>query len=106
MPQGTQWIADTLLHYIVPVGYLAFWLACVRKVGLRWYDPLLWLIYLSFVLTRGKFSGFYPYLFIDAGSLGYTKVAFNTLGLLIVCAALGSLFVVVVGWWLALRQNS
>ena len=107
MPQGAQWIADVALHYVMPVGYLAFWLTCVRKTGLRWYDPLLWLIYplfyLGFVLVRGKMSGFYPYPFIDANSLGYAGVAANTAGLLIVCAALGGLLVVI-GGRLARRQ--
>jgi hypothetical protein len=104
---GAQWIADVALHYVMPVGYLAFWLTCVRKTGLRWYDPLLWLIYplfyLGFVLVRGKMSGFYPYPFIDAKSLGYAGVAANTAGLLIVCAALGGLLVVI-GGRLARRQ--
>lgn len=107
-PQGAQWVADVALHYVMPIGYLAFWLTCVRKAGLRWYDSLLWLIYplfyLGFILVRGKLAGFYPYPFIDAGTLGYAKVAVNTLGLLIVCAALGTVFVVV-GWWLSRRQK-
>lgn len=108
-PQGAQWVADTTLHYVVPVGYLVFWFACVRKAGLRWYDPLLWLIYplfyLAAILVRGKASGFYPYPFIDVGTLGYRGVAVNTAGLLIACAALGTLFVVV-GWWLSRRRTS
>ncbi len=106
-PTGAQWIADVVLHYVTPVGYLVFWFACVRKSGLRWYDPLLWLIYplfyLGFVLVRGKMSGFYPYAFIDAKTLGYADVAANTAGLLIVCAALGGLLVAI-GWWLVRRQ--
>lgn len=106
-PEGAQWLADTVLHTVMPVGYLAFWLTCVRKTGLRWYDPLLWLIYplfyLGLILVRGKMSGFYPYPFIDATALGYAGVAANTAGLLIVCAALGSCLVVI-GWWLARRQ--
>jgi hypothetical protein len=106
-PEGAQWVADAMLHYVMPAGYLVFWLTCVRKSGLRWYDPLLWLIYplfyLGFVLVRGKMSGFYPYPFIDAKTLGYADVAVNTAGLLIVCAALGSCMVMI-GWWLARRQ--
>ena len=106
-PQGAQWIADAVLHYVMPVGNLLFWLSCVRKTGLRWYDPLLWLIYpllyLGFILVRGRMSGFYPYPFIDAKALGYAGVAANTVGLLIVCAALGGLLVVI-GWRLARRQ--
>lgn len=106
-PKGAQWFADTALHTVMPVCYLVFWFTCVRKAGLRWYDPLLWLIYplfyLGFVLVRGKMSGFYPYPFIDAKTLGYAGVAANTAGLLIVCAALGGLLVAI-GWWLARRQ--
>lgn len=106
-PEGAQWIADATLHYVMPAGYLLFWLASVRKSGLRWYDPLLWLIYplfyLGFILVRGRMSGFYPYPFIDAKTLGYAGVAANTAGLLIVCAVLGGLLVVI-GWRLARRQ--
>jgi len=106
-PVGAQWIADVALHYVMPVGYLAFWLACVRKSGLRWYDPLLWLIYplfyLGFLLVRGKLSGFYPYPFIDAKALGYAGVAANTAGLLVVCAAIG-FCLLAVGYGVARRQ--
>ena len=107
VPEGAQWIADVLLHYVMPLGYLVFWLTCVRKSGLRWYDPLLWLIYplfyLGFVLARARISGFYPYPFLDAKALGYAGVAANTAGLLVLCAALGSCLVVI-GWWLARRR--
>ena len=106
-PVGAQWIADVALHYVMPAGYLIFWLACVRKSGLRWYDPLLWLIYplfyLGFLLVCGKLSGFYPYPFIDAKTLGYAGVAANTAGLLIVCAAIG-FFLLAVGYGVARRQ--
>ncbi len=84
-PQGAQWLADVLLHYIMPLGYLAFWLFVMRKAGLRWYDPLLWLIYpvfyLGFVLVHGRFTGFYPYPFIDVSKVGYGKMALNALGI-------------------------
>jgi len=95
------------MHYLMPLGYLVFWLTCVRKAGLRWYDPLLWLIYplfyLGLVLVRGKMSGFYPYPFLDAKTLGYAGVAANTAGLLVVCAAIG-MCLVLIGWWLSRRQ--
>ena len=106
-PQGPQWLADVLLHYVMPLGYLAFWLVAMHKAGLCWYDPLLWLIYplfyLGFVLVRGKMSGFYPYPFIDAKTLGYAGVAANTAGLLVVFAAIG-FCLVMIGWWLSRRQ--
>ncbi len=98
---------NLVMHYAMPLAYLAFWLTCVRKAGLRWYDPLLWLIYplfyLGFVLVRGKMSGFYPHPFIDAKTLGYAGVAANTAGLLVVCAAIG-FCLVMIGWWLSRRQ--
>lgn len=98
---------NVVMHYLMPVAYLLFWLTCVRKAGLRWYDPLLWVIYplfyLGFVLVRGKMSGFYPYPFVDAKTLGYAGVAANTAGLLFVCAAIG-MCLVMTGWWLTRRQ--
>ena len=84
-PQGAQWLADVLLHYVVPFAYLAFWLLVMRKAGLRWYDPLLWLIYpvfyLGFVLVHGRFTGFFPYPFIDVSKLGYGKMMLNASGI-------------------------
>jgi uncharacterized membrane protein YtjA (UPF0391 family) len=105
--QNAMSFTNIVMHYLMPIAYLLFWLACVRKAGLRWYDPLLWVIYplfyLGFVLVRGKMSGFYPYPFIDAKTLGYGGVAANTAGLLVVCAAIG-MCLVLIGWWLARRQ--
>lgn len=91
--QNVASFTNIVMHYAMPLAYLVFCLICVRKAGLRWYDPLLWtiypLFYLGFVLVRGKMSGFYPYPFIDAKALGYAGVAANTAGLLAVCAAIG-----------------
>jgi hypothetical protein len=84
-PQGWQWVADVLLHYLMPLGYLAFWLFVMRKAGLCWYDPLLWLIYpvfyLGFVLVQARVTGFYPYPFIDVSRIGYGPMALNALGI-------------------------
>lgn len=107
LPIDVLWIAGVVLQCVMPVGYLLFWLVCVRKSGLRWYDPLLWLIYpvfyVGFLLVRGKLSGFYPYPFIDAKTLGYAGVAANTAGLLVVCAAIG-FCLLAVGYGAARRQ--
>jgi hypothetical protein len=92
-PQGAQWLADVLLHYVLPLAYLAFWLFVMRKAGLRWYDPLLWLIYpvfyLGFVLVHATFTGFYPYPFIDVSRLGYGRMALNALGIMLAFAVAG-----------------
>ncbi len=106
-PEGAQWLADVLLHYLMPLAYLAFWLFVMRKAGLRWYDPLLWLIYplfyLGFMLVHGRFTGFYPYPFIDVSKLGYGKMAQNALGLLAVFLVSG-VAVLIVSRLLAKRE--
>jgi hypothetical protein len=98
-PQGAQWLADVLLHYVMPLAYLAFWLFVMRKAGLRWYDPLLWLIYplfyLGFVLVHGRFTGFYPYPFIDVAKLGYGAMMLNAVGIAAAFAASGFVILVV-----------
>jgi hypothetical protein len=106
-PQGAQWFADVLLHYVMPLAYLAFWLVVMRKAGLRWYDPLLWLIYpvfyLGFVLVHGRFTGFFPYPFIDVGKLGYGAMMFNALGVAMAFAVSG-FAVLVISRLLARRE--
>ncbi len=97
-PQGAQYLADLLLHTVMPLGYLVFWCACVRKAGLRWYDPLLWMIYpiayLLAVLVRGKWSGFYPYPFVDAAALGYAKVAVYAVHVLVLFLIAGMVILI------------
>jgi hypothetical protein len=98
-PQGAQWVADVLLHYFMPLAYLAFWLVVMHKAGLRWYDPLLWLIYpvfyLAFVLVHGRFTGFYPYPFIDVAKLGYAKMLLNAAGIALAFVAAGYVVLVI-----------
>jgi hypothetical protein len=44
-PQGWQFIADELLHDVMPLLFLGYWWFCVPKGTLRlWHLPL-WLIY-------------------------------------------------------------
>lgn len=97
-PQGAQYLADVLLHTVMPLGYLVFWCVCVRKAGLRWYDPLLWMIYpiayLLAVLVRGKWSGFYPYPFVDATALGYAKVAVYAVHVLVLFLIAGAVILI------------
>ena len=98
-PQGAQWVADVLLHYVMPLAYLAFWLVVMHKAGLRWYDPLLWLIYpvfyLGFVLAHGRFTGFYPYPFIDVVKLGYGTMMLNAVGIALAFVVCGYVVLVI-----------
>ncbi len=91
-PTGPQWLADNLLHHVMPVLYALFWLVFVTKGTLRWMSFLPWLIfplhYVIVILTRGSVSRFWPYPFLDADKLGLATVAQN-------CALMVALFVAV-----------
>jgi len=101
-PEGLQKIADVVLHDLVPVLYVAYWLIFVPKIGLRWKSVLLWqiypLAYLALVLLRGALSGRYPYPFIDAAALGYDRVLFNAAMLLCAFLAVGLILVAISRW--------
>lgn len=80
-PAGLQLVADRLLHDFSPIAYGISWLLFVPKTSLRVRDLPLWLIYPSIytgvALVRGAVSSWYPYPFLDVGSLGYPQVLVN-----------------------------
>jgi len=82
-PAGLSRVADELLHLVNPVLFLLYWLIYAPKSTLKWGDLYYWLIfpliYLIFIIIRGAVSGFYPYPFMDVLTLGYAKVAVNSL---------------------------
>jgi hypothetical protein len=90
-PQGLFWLCDVLLHYAAPVIYVVWWTSAGRDGSLTWQDAAKMLafpvLYLVYALVRGKLTGIYPYPFIDAGLLGWTKTITNA-------AAVALLFVV------------
>lgn len=92
-PQGSQLVADRLLHYAAPAVALLFWLVCVPKAGLKWSDPLRWtgipLLYLVYALARASADGFYAYYFINVAELGWPRVLLNASGILIAFLVLG-----------------
>jgi hypothetical protein len=101
-PQGAQWVADVLLHTIIPAGYVLFWLLFAPRAGLRWKDAVNWLVYpavyLLYVLARGAMSGLYPYPFVDVNVLGYGGVLARAVVFLLFFLGMG-LLVVAVGRW-------
>jgi hypothetical protein len=84
-PTGLQKPVDELLHTIVPLLFLLQWIFFVKKNQLPYKSILPWLlyplIYVIFVLTRGSFSGFYPYPFIDLNKLSILQVFVNSAGI-------------------------
>lgn len=86
-PQGWQFIADELLHDVMPLLFLAYWWLYVPKGSLRLKHLPLWLIYplvyFAYALLRGHLLGAYAYPFIDVALLGYPQVFVNAGGILL-----------------------
>lgn len=85
-PQGWQWIADELLHDIMPLIFLGYWWVFVQKGTLRLKHVLMWLLYplayFGYLLLRGDVIGDYVYPFLDVGTLGWARAMRNALGML------------------------
>jgi hypothetical protein len=100
-PQGLQRVVDELLHLIIPVSFVVFWLTFVPKGGLKWKSILSWLIYplvyLVIILIRGALSGWYPYPFVDVNKLGYGKTLLNSGAITTVFIVIAILFVFIDG---------
>ncbi|MDR6916282.1 MFS family permease [Pseudomonas sp. 3296] len=86
-PEGWQFLADEVLHDIMPLLFLAYWWFCVPKGTLCLRHIALWMIYplmyFAYVLWRGHLLAVYPYPFIDVDKLGYPQVFVNAGGLLV-----------------------
>lgn len=86
-PEGFQFIADELLHDVMPVLFLIYWWRCVPKGTLQLKHIGAWvvypLVYFAYVLLRGHLLGQYQYPFIDVDSLGYPHVFVNAGGILV-----------------------
>jgi hypothetical protein len=97
-PIGWQKITNELLHVIIPLLFLVFWIFFVPKQNLKW-SILGWFIfplfYAVYAIIRGAFSGFYPYPFMDVDQLGYARVLINCCGMVVVFVALSFLFVAI-----------
>lgn len=74
-PQGWVLIGTALLHYVVPILYLFWWVAFADKSALTADLPLKWLSFpvgfSGISLVRGAVTGWYPYSFLDVTDLGY-----------------------------------
>ncbi len=101
-PEGLNKLTDTILHDVVPVLYVAFWIFFVPRSGLRWKNPLSWaiypIVYFAWVLLRGAVTGRYPYPFIDVAQLGYPRALLNAVALLLLVLMAGLAVIAVARW--------
>ena len=94
-PEGLQWLANEILHDVMPVLFTLYWWFCVPKGLLRVRHIGLWmlypLLYFAYILLRGHLLGVYPYPFVDVEKLGYWQTFINAGGILagFVAVALG-----------------
>ena len=90
---GASYVADRLLHVVVPVLTVALWLVLGPRrmagrsdVGWSLAFPGLWLLG---TLAHGAVTGWYPYPFVDVGRHGWGSVLLASLGIAVLFAALG-----------------
>lgn len=101
-PQGWQWLADELLHDVMPLLFVLYWWWEVAKGSLRLKHLLLWLLYplayFIYTLLRGHGISFYPYPFVDVVALGYAQVVLNALAILAGFIMIGLLLIALDRW--------
>lgn len=80
---GADLFVDTLLHSVVPLYMLLYWVFFISPGGLSVKKAFSWLwfpfLYCIYIMIRGAFSGFYPYFFLNVATLGYGKALLNCL---------------------------
>lgn len=98
-PMGLQRVADELLHTVVPVLFLLFWILFVKKNDLKWKNAFFWLLYPAlysvYILIRGEFTKLYPYPFVDINKIGYEKALTNASGIFIAFLTLSLLLIAI-----------
>ncbi|WP_347901811.1 Pr6Pr family membrane protein [Pseudomonas purpurea] len=101
-PQGWQFLADELLHDVMPLLFLGYWWCCVPKGTLRLRHIAVWviypLVYFAYALLRGHLLGLYQYPFINVEKLGYPQVFINAGGILLGFVAIALVVVALDRW--------
>ena len=89
--EGASYLADKLLHVVVPLLAVVGWLVFGPRGLLRGSDvppALVWPIaYLLLILATGPISAWYPYPFLDVAEHGLGVVLLNSLGITVLFLA-------------------
>jgi hypothetical protein len=92
---GLQWAVDNILHVLVPVLYVFYWVSFVPKGNLKWIEVTRWavfpLAYVTYSLVRGSMVHWYPYPFLNLEELGAQQVFLNVAVIILVFIAAGCL---------------
>jgi len=96
-PTGLQLVVDQLLHSVIPLIYIIYWILFVRRYRLEWKTMLPWtifpIIYCVYTMLRGPIAGFYPYPFLDVSKLGYTQAFINIIGIVFAFLFVSAIFI-------------
>jgi hypothetical protein len=95
---GADWVADKLLHMVVPVLAVAAWAWCgprprvhLRETAYALCWPVAWVVW---TLAVGQVDGWVPYPFLDATEEGWGAVAIACAGITVLFLAVFALY----GW--------
>ena len=99
-PQGLARVVDELLHSVIPVYFILFWVIFTPTEGLKYKQAFSWLtyplVYIFYAVIHGAITKFYPYMFVDVTRHGYGKVMFNA-GLILLAIFVLSLILIATG---------
>ncbi len=92
--EGWGLIADHGVHTAVPLLCVAWFLAFIPVLVVRWRDAIFaaaWpTIYCIYALARGAMDGLYPYPFIDGNTLAASQMMMNIIVLTLFFMILGA----------------
>lgn len=96
-PHGAWKVGDVLLHYIIPMMYVFYWLMVIERGQLRWTQAINWQIfpigYAAISVAIGRITGAYPYPFLVVEDLGWTALLRNII-MVLMCYIILSLLVI------------
>ena len=83
---GADWVADKLLHMVVPVLAVAAWAWVGPRPRVTWREAAYALrlaacAWLAWTLVVGQVDGWVPYPFLDADEEGWGSVAVVSVGI-------------------------
>ncbi|RYF25587.1 MAG: hypothetical protein EOO42_03490 [Flavobacteriales bacterium] len=108
-PKGWQLVADNLLHVIVPILYIIYWLSYPQKTALKYAEILKWfyfpIAYLAYSLIRGHLVKWYPYPFLNVTEFGYQQVLINA-GFVVITFTIIASILIAINRWLSRKEKT
>jgi hypothetical protein len=109
-PEGWDYVANLVLHGIMPVLLVGHWLLFVGKGALT-FRRVPWFLafpvgYAIYTLIRGPVVDWYPYPFIDASALTTSELIVNIVAVTAGFLVLGVIYVLLDRWLARMRAGA